>query len=223
MLNKSWKLASEDKQVIQLRTQMEQTNQNSQQYLTALVQAACRKNGWPLDRSTLYTKVTPFRSEVEVTDRPKEGCFASGLYLEGADWDMEKGCLMTSKTKVQVVELPILKIIPIKTHCLGLEDTLRTPVYTTSTRRNEMGVGLVFEADLCTNMDISDWVLQGVCLCLNTDITEMQGDQEGEEAAEHEQEEPQASTVWRFFEERATGDTTRRNPSADAILEISTL
>ncbi|XP_070411429.1 dynein axonemal heavy chain 10-like [Nothobranchius furzeri] len=139
-------------------------------YLTALVQAACRKNGWPLDRSTLYTKVTPFRSEVEVTDRPKEGCFASGLYLEGADWDMEKGCLMTSKTKVQVVELPILKIIPIKTHCLGLEDTLRTPVYTTSTRRNEMGVGLVFEADLCTNIDISDWVLQGVCLCLNTDM-----------------------------------------------------
>ena len=27
-------------------------------YLTALVQATCRKNGWPLDRSTLYTNVT---------------------------------------------------------------------------------------------------------------------------------------------------------------------
>ena len=27
-------------------------------YLTALVQATCRKNGWPLDRSTLYTAVT---------------------------------------------------------------------------------------------------------------------------------------------------------------------
>uniref|UniRef100_A0A1A8GI94 Dynein, axonemal, heavy chain 10 n=1 Tax=Nothobranchius korthausae TaxID=1143690 RepID=A0A1A8GI94_9TELE len=139
-------------------------------YLTALVQAACRKNGWPLDRSTLYTKVTPFRSEVEVTDRPKEGCFASGLYLEGADWDMEKGCLMTSKTKALVVELPILKIIPTETHHLGLEDTLRTPVYTTSIRRNEMGVGLVFEADLCTDMDISHWVLQGVCLSLNTEM-----------------------------------------------------
>lgn len=29
-----------------------------QSYLTALVQATCRKNGWPLDRSTLYTSVT---------------------------------------------------------------------------------------------------------------------------------------------------------------------
>ena len=27
-------------------------------YLTALVQATCRKNQWPLDKSTLYTSVT---------------------------------------------------------------------------------------------------------------------------------------------------------------------
>ncbi|XP_073341911.1 E3 SUMO-protein ligase ZBED1-like [Pagrus major] len=50
--------------------------------------------------------------------------------------------------------------------------------------------------------------------------TPLPGGQEGEEATEDEQEEPQASAVWRFFEERATGDTTRRNPSADAILEV---
>ena len=30
-------------------------------YLTALVQATCRKNSWPLDRSTLYTAVTEVR------------------------------------------------------------------------------------------------------------------------------------------------------------------
>ncbi len=29
-----------------------------QSYLTALVQATCRKNQWPLDKSTLYTSVT---------------------------------------------------------------------------------------------------------------------------------------------------------------------
>ncbi|XP_051778436.1 E3 SUMO-protein ligase ZBED1-like [Erpetoichthys calabaricus] len=47
--------------------------------------------------------------------------------------------------------------------------------------------------------------------------------QEGEKGTEDEQEEPQASAVWRFFEERATGpgDTQkRRNPSADAIPEV---
>ncbi|XP_022608125.1 dynein heavy chain 10, axonemal [Seriola dumerili] len=138
-------------------------------YLTALVQAACRKNGWPLDLSTLYTQVTQYRSEEEVTDRPGQGCFVSGLYLEGADWDMEKSCLVKSKPKVLVVELPILRVIPIETRRLRLQNTLRTPVYTTSLRRNAMGVGLVFEADLFTTMHISHWVLQGVCLCLNAD------------------------------------------------------
>ncbi|KAK7881407.1 hypothetical protein WMY93_029816 [Mugilogobius chulae] len=46
------------------------------------------------------------------------------------------------------------------------------------------------------------------------------GGQEGEEAEEDEEERQQPSAVWRLFEERASGDTTRRNPSADAILEV---
>ena len=49
------------------------------------------------------------------------------------------------------------------------QNTFRTPVYTTSDRRNAMGVGLVFEADLATTEHDSHWVLQGVCLVLNTD------------------------------------------------------
>ncbi|XP_007489994.2 dynein axonemal heavy chain 10 isoform X1 [Monodelphis domestica] len=138
-------------------------------YLTALVQATCRKNGWPLDRSTLFTQVTKFQDADEVTDRAGQGCFVSGLYLEGADWDLEKGCLIKSQPKVLVVDLPVLKIIPIEAHRLKLQNTFRTPVYTTSMRRNAMGIGLVFEADLFTTRHISHWVLQGVCLTLNSD------------------------------------------------------
>ena len=42
-------------------------------YLTAMVQATCRKNGWPLDRSTLYTQVTQHCSPDEVNERPGQG------------------------------------------------------------------------------------------------------------------------------------------------------
>ncbi|KAK4307944.1 hypothetical protein Pmani_020336 [Petrolisthes manimaculis] len=41
-----------------------------------------------------------------------------------------------------------------------------------------------------------------------------QGEAVSQEVEKH------TSTVWRFFDERSTEDTTRRNPSADAILEI---
>jgi len=49
------------------------------------------------------------------------------------------------------------------------QNTIRTPVYTTSLRRNAMGIGLVFEADLKTYIHNSFWILQGVCLLLNDD------------------------------------------------------
>jgi len=42
-------------------------------YLTALVQATCRKNGWPLDKSTLYTSVTNYADPEDVTERIHQG------------------------------------------------------------------------------------------------------------------------------------------------------
>jgi dynein heavy chain len=47
--------------------------------------------------------------------------------------------------------------------------TFKAPVYVTQARRNAMGVGLVFEADLATDMHASHWVLQGVAVVLNID------------------------------------------------------
>lgn len=42
-----------------------------QSFLTALVQIACRKNNWPLDRSTLFTEVTRFADPDDVEERPE--------------------------------------------------------------------------------------------------------------------------------------------------------
>ncbi|XP_011184312.3 dynein axonemal heavy chain 10 [Zeugodacus cucurbitae] len=140
-----------------------------QSYLTALVQMACRKNGWPLDRSTLYTCVTSYLDPDDVEERPPTGCYIQGLFLEGARWDMDIMQLARSHPKILVEDLPILSVVPIEVHRLKLQNTFRSPVYTTSLRRNAMGVGLVFEADLATTEDISHWVLQGVCLTLNRD------------------------------------------------------
>lgn len=138
-------------------------------YLTALIQVACRKNNWPLDKSTLFTTVTGFTDPDDIEERPPLGCYVTGLFLEGAKWNLAENSLARSSPKVLIEPLPILLIVPIEVHRLKLQNTLRTPVYTTSLRRNAMGVGLVFEADLRTLDHISHWVLQGVCLTLNED------------------------------------------------------
>jgi dynein heavy chain, axonemal len=137
-------------------------------YLTALVQTTCRLRSWPLDKSTLYTVVTKF-TEVEGLEHLESGCYVTGMYLEGAAWDYENSELRVQDPKVLVVELPIMQIIPVEASKLKLHNTFRTPVYVTQARRNAMGVGLVFEADLATHEHTSHWVLQGVSLCLNID------------------------------------------------------
>ena len=51
------------------------------------MQQTCRKKGWPLDKSTLFTHVTKFKSKDEVEEKLESGTYVAGLYLEGASWD----------------------------------------------------------------------------------------------------------------------------------------
>ncbi|TGZ60763.1 hypothetical protein CRM22_008363 [Opisthorchis felineus] len=138
-------------------------------YLMALVQTTCRRNGWPLDRSTLFATLTDIPDDAEVAERAHQGCFVRGLFLEGASWDVEAGCLIRQHPKQLIQPLPILRVTAVETHRLKVQNTFRAPVYVTSDRRNAMGVGLVFEVNLQTSKHASHWILQGVCLILNTD------------------------------------------------------
>ncbi|KAH8871924.1 Dynein heavy chain 10, axonemal [Schistosoma japonicum] len=138
-------------------------------FLMALTQTTCRRNGWPLDKSALFTTVTQYTDSSEIQERAHQGCFVQGLYLEGASWDLAKNCLKRQKSRQLVQPLPILRVSAIEAHRLKLQNTFCTPVYVTSERRNAMGIGLVFEAYLRTEVHPSHWVLQGVCLTLNTD------------------------------------------------------
>ena len=61
------------------------------------------------------------------------------------------------------------QVIPVEASKLCLTNTFRAPVYVTQARRNAMGVGLVFDANLATQEHPSHWVLQGVALVLNID------------------------------------------------------
>lgn len=137
-------------------------------YLAALVQTACRAKGWPLDKSSLYTKVTRYINSDEVPEKPELGCYITGLFLEGASWDFEQNELRRQKPKELITEMPIVQVVPVEMNKLKLNNTFRTPVYVTQGRRDAMGNGLAFEANLPTSTHNSHWVLQGTALVLNT-------------------------------------------------------
>lgn len=108
-------------------------------YLTALVQTTCRHKGWALDKSTLYTVVTGETDASKITKRLEHGTYIQGLYIEGARWNIDKGCLDYQIPKQLVEEMPLVQIIPVEANKLKLRGTIKTPVYMTQARRNAMG------------------------------------------------------------------------------------
>eukprot|EP01059_Diplonema_ambulator_P016442 TRINITY_DN279_c0_g1_i2.p1 TRINITY_DN279_c0_g1~~TRINITY_DN279_c0_g1_i2.p1 ORF type:complete len:4165 (+),score=1710.28 TRINITY_DN279_c0_g1_i2:209-12703(+) len=138
-------------------------------FIAALVQTTCRKYKWPLDRSSIFTMVSEYTNESQITERLEDGAYVKGLYLEGASWNTEKKQLDIQPAKKLIVELPILVIIPKETNKIKRAGTFTTPVYVTQGRKSAAGVGHVFDADLSTTQHISHWVLNSVALCLNSD------------------------------------------------------
>lgn len=108
---------------------------------------ACRENNWSLETATFYTEVTEYQNPDEIEERPKSGCYASDILIEGADWvvngDLKKnktiesagvvgkgggtrtsasgGCLVRAKLRNPINRLPIIRIIPIEKHKLKLQ------------------------------------------------------------------------------------------------------
>lgn len=139
-------------------------------YLTALVQTACRLKSWALDKSTLFTTVTEITDASEIIEKPDFGCYIRGLYLEGVSWDIKRNLIKAQKPKELIYEMPVIKINPVEANKLKLKDSIKVPVYVTQNRRNAAGYGHVFDADLNTDEHPSHWVLQGICMVLNTDL-----------------------------------------------------
>jgi dynein heavy chain len=136
-------------------------------YLTALIQMTCKRYKWPLDRTTLFSRVTQYTNPDEVTEKPVDGCYVQGLLLEGASWDTERSCLTKQKPKILVEELPIIEVTPVENSKLRLQNTFRSPVYVTSDRNSSGGSSVVFEADLASEEHWSHWILQGVAVRLS--------------------------------------------------------
>jgi dynein heavy chain len=137
-------------------------------YLKAIIQITCRKKGWPLDKVSTYTVVTSIYNVDEIKEKPEFGCFIQGLYLEGAEWNVENNCLERQFPKKLVCDMPLIQVIPAEASKIKLRNNLKTPVYVTQNRNNVKGEGFVFEADLRTLVHPNLWILQGVALLLNT-------------------------------------------------------
>ncbi len=77
-------------------------------FTTGVMQNYARKHKIPIDLLTFDFEVIP----VDATEKPEEGAYIYGLYLEAARWNYEEGVLDESLPKILFSSLPMIKIIP---------------------------------------------------------------------------------------------------------------
>jgi len=142
---------------------------NSQAFVTAVMQVACRKNDWPLNRVVTTVDVTKKMTPEEIEGTSRDGAYIHGLYMEGARWDMAGGSMEDAYMK----ELyPILPVIQMRAILVDKEESrgiYRCPVYKQTERAtpgyHTPGTGYLFYIQLKTKVPAEKWVMAGVA-CL---------------------------------------------------------
>ena len=70
----------------------------------------------------------------ELTERPENGCYIHGLYVEGARWDHEQFELSESIPKELYTDMPVMWLIPMANRKQPDTGIYLCPVYKTLTR-----------------------------------------------------------------------------------------
>merc|ERR1719421_706509 len=135
---------------------------NPQSFLTAIKQLCCQLQQLELNKLMVFTEVTK-RELKQVEQHAKEGAFVTGMYLEGARWDINANSLEDSRPKEMFARMPVINCKAGTVTDKEDKNVYICPTYCVPTRRPYY----VFPAQLRSKAPPAKWVLAGVALILD--------------------------------------------------------
>uniref|UniRef100_A0A8C4DXT9 Dynein axonemal heavy chain 3 n=1 Tax=Dicentrarchus labrax TaxID=13489 RepID=A0A8C4DXT9_DICLA len=111
------------------------------------------------------------KEETHMEEKPEDGAYVKGFFMEGARWDRENMVIGESLPKILFDSLPIIKLKPGEISKFLHENIYVCPVYKTSARRGTLSTtghstNYVMSIELPSDKPQKHWVNRGVaCLC----------------------------------------------------------
>ena len=141
----------------------------TQAFLTASKQNFARKHKVEIDMIDFdFYVVDP----LDAAEKPADGVYVSGFFLDGAAWDAAGGVLGESAPKVLFSKAPTLWLKPCETSKFHKFNYYECPLYKTPDRRGILSTtghstNFVMDMRLPTDLPASHWVKRGVCMLLS--------------------------------------------------------
>nr|XP_014349786.1 PREDICTED: dynein heavy chain 3, axonemal [Latimeria chalumnae] len=141
----------------------------TQSFLTGVSQNYARKYTIPIDHIGFEFEVK--RQETDIKEKPKDGAYIKGLFLEGACWDRQKMLIGESLPKILFNAMPIIWLKPGESSTFLHQKVYFCPVYKTSARRGVLSTtghstNYVLSIELPSDKPQQHWINRGVAaLC----------------------------------------------------------
>ena len=97
-------------------------------FLTALMQTSARSNNVSID-TLMWDFPVSNVEEKDITQRPKEGAYVKGLFLEGAGWNYDASCLSEPDPMELIYSMPILHFKPVEAKKSKARGMYACPLY----------------------------------------------------------------------------------------------
>ena len=142
-----------------------------QAFFTAALQNFARKHIIAIDELQFDFKIIDEYTLAEITEKPDDGVYTHGLFMEGARWNSTTHILDDSQPKQLYTEMPLIWYVPKRNRVAPTSGIYNCPIYkvlsrsgTLSTTGHSTNYCLMIE--LPSNKAHDDWVRAGVALFL---------------------------------------------------------
>jgi len=137
-----------------------------------MLQNYARKHVIAIDRLGFEFKILDNTTHQAITQKPEDGCYIYGMFLEGARWSNEIHALADSKPKELYSDLPLIQLLPVADRVQPKTGIYNCPLYKVLSRRGTLSTtghstNYVMSLELPSQQHEDMWIRAGVAAFLS--------------------------------------------------------